>query len=372
MDPITEGVIAGLLTEGLMALVSAAGRDPSSSPPSPTDLRSLLQPPATALARAIGEAGTDRQDRLARFLVSQEVETLLRKLFVGRLVESGVESIEPIEREFVALYEYIVGKTNAATEAPVIFDLLAQACDASLQLAIERGVLAALDARAVLRQRQLQARLDAIAQNIAFLRNGGPVDSATVETFVTDYLLQAQTRFGYIIPQSFDRQRKLPIDDLFVAPRLYPDRMRAEHPEAKPISMPAAIAGLDRTVLLGNPGGGKSTFAHKLVHLLTSEPGQRHIAGRRLLPFFVTLRDYADEKVRNSQSLLQFIAARINSDLQLPVPEGVLEYLLRTGRALVVFDGLDELLDTHRRREVSADVESFDTRFPDCAPMPVS
>jgi len=368
MDPITEGVIAGLLTEGLMALVAAAGRDPSPGPPSPSDLRSLLQRPATALARALGPGGAAGQDRVARFLVSQEVETLLRALFVGRFAENGAESVAAFEGQFIALYGFIVGEADAATEAPAIFNLLVQACDTSLQLAAERGILGGLDARAVLRHRQLQARLEAIEQNITFLRSGGPVDLATVEGFGADYLHQVQNRFGYIIPQSFDRQRKLPIDDLFVAPRLYPDRRRVEYAEAKPWPMSTAIAAIDRTVLLGNPGGGKSTFAHKLAHLLASEPERRHIAGRRLLlPFFVTLRDYADEKARNGLSLLQFMAARINSDLQLPVPEGVLEYLLRTGRALVVFDGLDELLDTHRRREVSADVESFGTRFPDCA-----
>ena len=40
------------------------------------------------------------------------------------------------------------------------------------------------------------------------------------------------------------------------------------------------------------------------------------------------------------------------------------EYLLRNGRTVVIFDGLDELLDTNRRQEISKDVESFCTLYP--------
>ena len=56
---------------------------------------------------------------------------------------------------------------------------------------------------------------------------------------------------------------------------------------------------------------------------------------------------------------------------QLEPPESAFEYLLTNGSLLVIFDGLDELLDTARRRDVSDDVESFCTRFP-AAPVLVT
>ena len=45
-------------------------------------------------------------------------------------------------------------------------------------------------------------------------------------------------------------------------------------------------------------------------------------------------------------------------------PPGAIEYLLRNGRALVIFDGLDELLDTSNRQEITKDVESFCVMYP--------
>jgi hypothetical protein len=45
-------------------------------------------------------------------------------------------------------------------------------------------------------------------------------------------------------------------------------------------------------------------------------------------------------------------------------PAGAVEYLLLSGRAFVIFDGLDELLETSYRREISDDVESFCNRYP--------
>ena len=44
--------------------------------------------------------------------------------------------------------------------------------------------------------------------------------------------------------------------------------------------------------------------------------------------------------------------------------EGLLHDLLLSGRALVILDGLDELLDTGKRREVTKTVEIFASRYP--------
>jgi len=373
MDPITSGIITSVLANALTALIAEANRnDVSSDAQPPSGFRPLLAAPVARLGRAIAASGAVRDDRLARFPVSDEVEHLIRGLFSTGLVETGDRSTPAMRREFHALHAYMLGDAVPPEQVDALFDALLNACNASLEVAIDQGVLAGVEAKAAVRHRQLSERLAVIEQNTAFLAQGAPPNAQTVQRFVTDYLPQAASRFGYIIPQSFDRQRKVPIDDLFVRPRLAssPDPRRPTA-NADPVAMTTAIKAISRTVLLGNPGGGKTTFAHKLVHLLTTSPGEPHIAGRRLIPLFVTLRIYAEAKRRDDLSLVQFIAARSNADLQLPVDPATIEYLLRTGRALAIFDGLDELLDTHRRREISADIESFATRFPD-APILVT
>src|ERR1019366_2769688 len=61
--------------------------------------------------------------------------------------------------------------------------------------------------------------------------------------------------------------------------------------------------------------------------------------------------------------IVEYIEQHSNSSFQIKAPEGAVEYLLHTGRALVIFDGLDELLDTSRRRKITEDIESFATRY---------
>ena len=50
--------------------------------------------------------------------------------------------------------------------------------------------------------------------------------------------------------------------------------------------------------------------------------------------------------------------------VQCPAPPGLVDLLLLTRRAVVIFDGLDELLDTSRRLDVTTRVERFCAEYP--------
>jgi hypothetical protein len=112
---------------------------------------------------------------------------------------------------------------------------------------------------------------------------------------------------------------------------------------------------IDRTVLLGDPGGGKSTLSNFLA---------AHWSGgaEGIVPFHVTLREYAAEN--KEQSIVQFIEHKLATRYQNPCPPGLIEALLLSGEAAVIFDGLDELIDTTKRRAVSAAVELFSVLYP--------
>jgi hypothetical protein len=155
----------------------------------------------------------------------------------------------------------------------------------------------------------------------------------------------------------------VPIDELYVPPDFVRiPQKRGEEPER--FTMPDFLAVTYRAVLLGNPGGGKSTFTHKLCYDLATYYPQRLFAGRQVTPILVVLRNYGAEKKAHSCSFLQFIEATANATYQIQPPPGVFEYLLLNGRAVVIFDGLDELLDTSYRQEISGDVESFCSLYP--------
>ncbi|TCO58530.1 NACHT domain-containing protein [Actinocrispum wychmicini] len=164
------------------------------------------------------------------------------------------------------------------------------------------------------------------------------------------YRNQARTAHGRIEPPDFERKRSVPIDSLFVSPRIRP---RVDGNVNAVLDVGGLRNVIDRTVLLGDPGGGKSTATNMLAWLF---------AGTRndLVPFVVVVRNSATQR----RSILEQIESWLRSYYQSPAPPDAVEGLLLSGRALVVFDGLDELIDTSKRREMTERIELFCTRYP--------
>lgn len=170
--------------------------------------------------------------------------------------------------------------------------------------------------------------------------------------FISRYRKLCAERHGYITPPDFETNRKIPIGDLYVAPELVKGVVREYH---APLQVEEFIRLLNRTVVLGDPGGGKSTLSNFIVSLLAGDLEQR-------VPFHVTLRDFASRE--DGMSLLQFIEYELKPRYQIAPVAGVVEDLLLTGKAFVVFDGLDELIDATKRREITKSVELFGISYP--------
>lgn len=183
-----------------------------------------------------------------------------------------------------------------------------------------------------------------------------------VETeFIERYRRQVKSKHGFLIPPDFDRRRRVPVAEIYV-PTGIADYSYSERSRSTPDPQPSSLNVLnlkalaDRTVLLGNPGGGKTTALNVLANEFASDPSAK-------IPFLVTLREYA-AKTPPERSVAGYIEQQLETLYQCPAPDGLIERLLVTGRAVVLFDGLDELLDTSRRREVSDRVEQLCTAYP--------
>ena len=155
-----------------------------------------------------------------------------------------------------------------------------------------------------------------------------------------------------------------------------------------PITALGMCGSRQRLVLLGDPGGGKSTFvnhlAYSLAALQLNQPGNwrgqltpeyNSLTAEQLtlLPVKIILRDFAADlpkslPKKNSaplQHLTQFIQKQFEAqNLSFVTPH--LEKALQSGRVWFLFDGLDEVTQTAERLFVRDAVEAFAVRYPQC------
>jgi hypothetical protein len=207
---------------------------------------------------------------------------------------------------------------------------------------------------------RIVALLGAIERQVTALAD--PTRRSQGETeFLERYRRQAHQQHGFLMPPDFDRRRRVPIDDIYVPTSVKegiyfaPDQQTHGAPR-RPLTVWDLVGLVDRTVLLGDPGGGKTTAANVLADYFADDAA-------RSIPFLVTLREYA-AKASIEWSVAEHIEHKLKTLYQVPAPGGLVERLLLTGRAVVIFDGLDELLDTSRRRDVSDRVEQFCAAYP--------
>lgn len=94
-----------------------------------------------------------------------------------------------------------------------------------------------------------------------------------------------------------------------------------------------AINTLDKCIVLGKPGAGKTTFL-KYILLQTLDNKLAH----KYLPIFIGLKDWSD----SNKSLIDFVVDQFNN-FGLPDRVNFIKKILMTGKCLILLDGLDEL-----------------------------
>lgn len=376
MDAFTTGFLASVVANGLTTIVSYFGRQSAQfiqekrniteTIACDATLSTVLQKATTDLARSLRGTPAGSPDRLRSFAASADVDAIIRQLYATRLT-SQTDSLATLRQEFRACFTlHLQGSATADnTSIDVLFDALVSGCDRALEVAIDKGLLSAHEAKSAARTNLVLDELASMKRMIEFISRSGDLDVAQIEEFHSRLRSQIQAKHGYIVPPHFDARRRVPINDLYVAPAFSLHRRKAAaRQEPQEVELKHILLTLYRAVILGNPGSGKSTLASKICHDLAATDKHPRLGGRRVTPVLVTLRDYGRERRERGLSIIQFIEQTCNSTYQLAPPDRAVEYLLRSGRLLVVFDGLDELIDTSFRQKVSEDVESFGRLYP--------
>jgi hypothetical protein len=183
---------------------------------------------------------------------------------------------------------------------------------------------------------------------------------------------------GGLTPVRQEETPPAPLTDLFVEPTLRetlpPDWAAApagdssaaqrEWNRTRPrrrLSDVIADPGLRRLVLLGDPGSGKSAAVRYLV--LVAADGNALLADH--VPLMVQLREYSAARYAEARhGFLEYVDRLAQTD-GLGLPKDLLsEYLRTDGRALVIFDGLDEVLDRIQRSRIADEIVAFAAAFP--------
>lgn len=133
------------------------------------------------------------------------------------------------------------------------------------------------------------------------------------------------------------------------------------------------VSVLPRVVVLGNPGGGKSTILQSICHKLASDASKSLSDGASVcsvkVPIRIILRDF--EHARTVSPQLNLIDYIVNDLLNSAYSDknvltSCVENMLATGQAYLAFDGLDEILKTANRRQFVDLVNRFVRQYPLC------
>ncbi|NLX07842.1 MAG: NACHT domain-containing protein [Phycisphaerae bacterium] len=120
-----------------------------------------------------------------------------------------------------------------------------------------------------------------------------------------------------------------------------------------------------RVVVLGDPGSGKSTL---LRHIARSVALGREIAGleRPLLPVYVRVAEYDDYCTKHAAvPLADFVPVGANVR-EIPLSRELLESHLKAGHCLFLLDGLDEIVDPGRRRQIRDRIQDLSDTCGEC------
>ena len=178
------------------------------------------------------------------------------------------------------------------------------------------------------------------------------------------FVPQNVRRYKRVIPQLYELPKEVlqELVDRGEITQAELERKRQEYVNEKLDSVLNIVNSSEypRTVILGDPGAGKSS----LLQYLALNWAEKELSQRVLLPLplLIELRIYArDKDEKKCKNILEFFH---QGNLICHLNQLALDDKLKKGQALVLFDGLDEVFNPQLRQEIVTDIKRFSIQYP--------
>lgn len=370
MSGMGEAVAAELLAEAVMSSVGwlqrAARRRPDESGHAPLARGEIdmLRPIIADYLRQSLNLDVTQAAGVDAYLVSGEFRLLLDHVLACLLLEQSVSGDSaPARLCSAGLQRFLPSDTATDAFGVSFFAVMVAACRVVIDSYLPEDYQPDQGAVDGSYLRQLQLYVGAIEDHLHCLVRQGAPSRGDYEQFFTKALRVTKQVHGRVVPPAFDGARPVAIDRIFVTPHL----KVSSAPRHATLLFDVFVDSVSRAVVLGDPGGGKTTLAQKLAYDLAERSLRGPTDGtvdRRVLPVVVVVRDYAAARRARGLSVIDYIETASRAKHQLNPPAGAYEWLLTTGRLFLIFDGLDEVLETRDRAEMAGVVETFASLYP--------
>jgi len=165
-------------------------------------LSDLLMAASAAVARTAKHEGNSLSETIRTFLVSPEVDTLLRRLYASQITKGAGQHIQEARDAFEMSLSIQLGRPAVELGDLVesLFIALQTGCETALNVAIDEGLLSAHEAKSTARHRLILDELSAIHEELRLFK--GPKSPVVVDVlaFEMKYRELVGQRHGFITP----------------------------------------------------------------------------------------------------------------------------------------------------------------------------